>query len=348
MIPVGQHYRASGPINLRLILSTLILGTVTACAAALAVWAWESSPIPTLLILTPILQGLLIGVVLGLVIGRLKLRNVFILSFMGFICGLTSVGLVHVGHHIRFVKSVVEALPGQLQSDETITPEQKAQMLAFANKEPYKFVDQILKDQTDYPGLAGSLIWRAQQGVEIKNTRLEGWAVGVLWGIEALMVAGAAAYMAKNRAAKPFCEDCDEWCVEKTGGIILSDAAGPPLASVLTNDDPAGFVALRDKALPFDPKTRAGTTLHSCPGCDQTFADVWVKIEKTKGNKTETTTKAILTHVRVSPEMLELLRNEKPAEPLEEGEGAGEEAESETETETQTEAEGMVDERSSH
>ena len=66
MIPVGQPYVPAGALDARSVLITTILGTTAAVIAAALVWVWEWSPIPTLLILTPLLQGLAVGAGHGL------------------------------------------------------------------------------------------------------------------------------------------------------------------------------------------------------------------------------------------------------------------------------------------
>ncbi len=45
-------------------------------------------------------------------------------------------------------------------------------------------------------------------------------------------------------------------------------------------------------------------TLHACPGCDQSFADVWRRVVKGK----ETKVKTLLKQHRVSPQMAETMR----------------------------------------
>jgi hypothetical protein len=61
MIPVGQPYRPAGTLDARSILITTILGTAVAVLGAALVWLWEWSPIPTLVLLTPLVQGAAVG-----------------------------------------------------------------------------------------------------------------------------------------------------------------------------------------------------------------------------------------------------------------------------------------------
>ncbi len=311
MTPIGQNYRASGTLDVRSILSTLILGLTSAVFSALVIWGWEISPIPTLVILTAILQGALIGLVMAFAIGRLKLRNVWLLTIFGFLFGLLSVAMVHFSHHLQFVTDFAEGAKQVLQNDQTMPPVEKAQIKEMLEKEPSKAADLFLVDRTGYPGPIGSLLLRSEAGVQIKSAKLTGWGLWILWGVEALFVAFAAAMMAQGRASKPFCDDCNEWCVEKPGGFAaLPGEASRPLADAVVSDQPMQVSALLKNPPEMVGTTYSGVTLHSCPACDQTFADVWLRTDKQKGNKTESSVKKIAKVVRVSPEMTSVLRHQ--------------------------------------
>jgi carbon starvation protein CstA len=138
MTPVGQPYHASGPINIRSITATLILGALTAVLAAMVVWLWEISPIPTFVIITQFAQALLIGWVLAFAIGRLRMRNPGLVLIIGFACGLASVGLVHLGHYIRFVDDVATHYRAEVLADKTLTPEQRQEALAMADTDRWR------------------------------------------------------------------------------------------------------------------------------------------------------------------------------------------------------------------
>ena len=214
MIPVGQPYRAAGPMSIKSVLTTLILGTVTALLCAAIVWGWELSPIPTLVIITPVIQGVLIGVVLKFMIGRLRMRNPRLMFLIGLTCGLASVGMVHYGHYLHNVDELVASIKEAIQADGDLTPEEKATSITGVEQDPRAAADIFYLAQTRHTGFLGSMIWRSHVGVMIKNIELTGWGVWILWGVEALMVAAFAAYLAHLQAVKPFCEDCDTWCEE--------------------------------------------------------------------------------------------------------------------------------------
>src|SRR5262249_12380426 len=141
MVPVGQPYQSSGEFEIRGVLSMLILGALTAAIAAGIVWLWEISPIPTLLILTPLLQGALLAVVLAALVSRLRFRNAFLATAIGFACGLLSIGLVHYGHYLSLVSSMRAALMENVQNDKDLTEEERKKILAQVEENPNRLVD---------------------------------------------------------------------------------------------------------------------------------------------------------------------------------------------------------------
>ena len=306
MIPVGQPYRPEGSVHPRSLLSATILGLVAASLAAGAVWLWEISPIPTLLIVTPVIQGLLVGLILMLLIGRLRLRHPRLMGAIGFACGLASVALVHEAHHLRLVAGIENEYREQVAADADLTPEERRERLAGAGQAG----DALLALRTGHGGLLGSMLLRSEIGFHLKRTHVTGWGVWGVWAVEALFVACFAAAMAASRAGEPYCEDCGDWCAKARAPIEVAGESAPALAAAIQDDDlrDAGLVL----AAPGDAEALAahGTraTLHACPGCDQAFADVESYQIVRKGKKTETRTTPHLRRVRVSPEMAALLR----------------------------------------
>jgi len=310
MIPVGQAYRPEGQVDARSLLSATILGVVTALFAAIVVWAWELSPIPTLVILTPLMQGFVIGIVLTLLIGRLKLRHPKLMAVVGFACGLASVGLIHYAHHLHFLDQFATEYKAFVQANDRLTPEEKREALQAADNNANDAADEFLEGKTGHRGFLGSTLFRSQVGVRIKSAELTGWGVGILWGIEALMVAVVAGVMAYSRASAPFCEDCGDWCSKSPAAIELAGEAAGALGDAVRANDHQQVTQLLGQPVDAEAIQQHGTraALHSCGGCDQTFADVEsYRIKKKKG-KPETTTTSVAKQVRISPEMLALLR----------------------------------------
>ncbi len=125
MTSIGQPYRPAGTLDLRSILITTILGVTAAVIGAAVFWLWEWSPIPTLVVLTPIIQGLCVGGVMAFAVGRLRMRNHRLIATVGFTCGLLSITLVHYGHYLSMVTAAAGDLRERVAQDKTI-PEDAA------------------------------------------------------------------------------------------------------------------------------------------------------------------------------------------------------------------------------
>jgi hypothetical protein len=322
MTPVGQPYHAAGPINVRSITATVILGIFTAVFAAGAVWLWEISPIPTLIIFTQFGQALLVGMVLSFAIGRLRMRNPILLLIIGFVCGLASVGLVHLGHYIRFVQDFAVQYREEVEAERGLTPEQKREALAMIEQDPQRVADSWLAQRTGHDGLVGSLMLRNEVGVMVSRAPVTGWALWAIWGAEMLIVAGMAAMIAYTRASEPFCEDCGEWCRKVTAPVVLPGEAAGALADAIRSNDAALMQALRDQPPETTGLTFAGAILYACDGCDLTFADVWQRTDSVKKGKTQSITKTLVKQISISPPMTALLCN-VPNGPTEEASQEG-------------------------
>jgi hypothetical protein len=148
MIPIGQPYRPAGALDARSILITSILGTTAAVIGAALVWLWEWSPIPTLVLLTPILQGLAVGAVMSFAVGRLRMRNPRIVATVGFVCGVLSIGLVHYGHYLHMVSAIPAQLRTEIAQDKTIPEDERQSILAKLDADPGQIVNAMLVEQT--------------------------------------------------------------------------------------------------------------------------------------------------------------------------------------------------------
>ena len=108
----------------------------------------------------------------------------------------------------------------------------------------------------------------------------------------------------RRAAKKPFCEDCGYWCVNQPDLFALPAAAAAPLVEAIQENNPSRIAALRASPLVNDGSGLVGATLHCCPGCDQSFADVSHRLVNGKEMKL----KVLLKQHRVSPEVVEAVR----------------------------------------
>jgi hypothetical protein len=315
MIPVGQPYSPAGTLDAKSILITAILGTTAAVIGAALVWLWELSPIPTLLLITPLLQGLVVGAVMAFAVGRLRMRNPRVVGLVGFACGLLSIVFVHYGHYLHLVSATASQLRNDVAQDKSMPEGERKSLLAQLDADPGQIVDAILAQRTQHSGFLGSLILRNEQGVRLKSNLVSGTLLWILWGGEALLVAIIASVTPAERAKKPFCEDCGYWCVDQPDLFALPAAAAAPLVEAVQENNPARIEALRASPLVNDGSGLVGATLHCCPGCDQSFADVSHRLVNGKEMKL----KVLLKQHRVSPEVVEAMRTAPaPAETMKE------------------------------
>ena len=112
-------------------------------------------------------------------------------------------------------------------------------------------------------------------------------------------MAVASAEIASIRALRLFCDDCREWCAREPNAIVLPGAATTPLVEAIVADDPSRIAALRDHPADDNELDKVIASLHYCPHCDQTFADVSHFVHDGKNTKVS----VLLKQVRISPEM---------------------------------------------
>jgi hypothetical protein len=304
MIPVGQPYRPAGTLDARSMLITTTLGVTAGMIGAGLVWLWEWSPIPTFVILTSLIQGLGVGAVMAFAVGRLRMRNPWVVAIVGFACGLLSAGLVHYGHYLHMVSQIAEHTRAEISEDKTLPEPERKSLLARLDADPAAFVDPYFIQETHHSGFLGSLILRSEEGFRLERTPVTGTFVWIIWGVEALAVAGIASIAAATRAGKPFCEECGYWCEDQTDLLTLPAASAVPVVDAIRDDSPSRVAALRGDPPVDDGAGIVAVSLSACPGCDQSFANVVHRIKKKKEMKE----KSLLARHRVSPEVASAIR----------------------------------------
>jgi hypothetical protein len=305
MIPVGQPYRPAGTLDVRSILITTILGVTAAVIGAAIIWLWEWSPIPSLVIVTPIIQGVGVGAVMAFAVGRLRMRNPNLVFAVGCACGLLSVGLVHYGHYMSMVTSEAGLVRGEITRNKSIPEDQRKALLERLDDDPAGFIDPMLRQMTGHSGFLGSLFRRNQQGLLIKGAPVTGTFLWIIWGAEALVVVLMAAVVPVAVASRPFCEECGYWCEKRPELFTLPGVSAAPLVQAIREDNPARVAELRANPPPYDAAGLVGVSLHNCPGCDLSFADVSHRVVKGKEMKVRN----LLSQLRVSPEVVAAMRN---------------------------------------
>ena len=316
MTAVGQPYRPSGPLDLRSIGTTAILGAAVAALGAGLIWLWEISPIPTLVIFTPLIQAVIVGFAMAFMVERLHLRSPRTVGLVGFLCGLLSIGLVHYGHHLHLVSVYAASLREAIVESPEAEADKKA-LMERLDAHPAEMVDEyVLVPKTGHGGFLGTMILRNEIGVTIKRHKTSGAILWALWGFEALLVAGVSGLVAASTAAEPYCEDCGLWCEDRDDVLAVKGTHADALAEAVLANDVARVAELRAEPMGSpDASGQASVKLHSCGSCGQTYATVAHNVPKGR----ETKTKKLLNALSVSPEMVAAMTAEPDIPLISEG-----------------------------
>src|SRR4051812_39221050 len=102
MLTAGQVYRPTGAFDPAGTIFALFTGLVAAAAVGAALAAWESSGLPTLVLVTSLLHGLAIGALLAWLFRMARMRNPAVAAALAIVCAVVSIGVAHYGHYWHF------------------------------------------------------------------------------------------------------------------------------------------------------------------------------------------------------------------------------------------------------
>jgi hypothetical protein len=307
MVAVGETYTPSGKLELYGVVMSVLGGALAAAVCGGVILGWELSGIPVFIIIAPLLQGLGVGAVLYRLFGLAKLRNPTAGLLVGLACGVFSVGIVHYGNYVYFVRTAAEQQVAELEKDADIPADMRTRRIAAWKEDPYGEVDRFFAVGDWGSGFLGYMKFRAvNMPVTVKNLELSGGMLWGLWTVEGLFVFGAAGYMARNRTIEIFCEDCGMWASPRISGVQVRSGVGQEFQDAVQAGDPNRIAAVAAK--PGEDAADAASVLaglHICPQCRQTFVDVISVVPGDKGN-TET---VLVGGLRVSPETAGVLQS---------------------------------------
>ena len=81
-------------------LLSLALSILLALAAAAVMWGWWRSPVPTFLVFTPLLHGMLLGIGLAWLVERLRITCPVRRTVIGFVAGIVTVVALAFGQYV--------------------------------------------------------------------------------------------------------------------------------------------------------------------------------------------------------------------------------------------------------
>lgn len=207
------RYRPSGKFG-----PQVLVFVPAAIAAAWAIaWVYELALfyIPFIYINAIIVMGFgaLMGVMAGAIVKRAHVRNPIVAYSSGVVIALSGLFASFFWNLLRFANEVVEQKP------------ELSKLMVV---------------------LQGWPIWldgRVEGGWKIKSSTMNGAAVWVIWGIEALLVVGFAIWLVREEAHNPYCEGCSKWMATQGGTLPGHDRQSVSL------DDLSQLITTPDGAL---------------------------------------------------------------------------------------------------
>lgn len=133
----------------------IALAILLAIAAAAPFWGWWRSPIPTFLVFTPVLHGMMLGAALMWLVERLRIRSPRRRALIGITAGVVSVSA------LTFAQYVTEAYDYHRKTQRAMAVLLGA---ADARTNPLSFYDaNVLKPVSGRGGVIGYLRFRDAQ-----------------------------------------------------------------------------------------------------------------------------------------------------------------------------------------
>ncbi|MCC6892940.1 MAG: hypothetical protein IT321_08985 [Anaerolineae bacterium] len=203
-----QKFRASNHVSFGGFLLLLVLAIVAGAALGGVLFAVDYYIHFYLVLLFPIVAGAIAGGLLARGVYSAKVRSPFVAFIVGLVCGVLIFAVYHgLSYYIGFRNEVKGFYVEDFGEEPT-------------DAELNEYIDFGLQDAVDDTGFVGYMKLVADQGFSITRTAstssssgidLQGNAVFAYWGVEILIAALFAAFIAARAAGEPFNEDANEW-----------------------------------------------------------------------------------------------------------------------------------------
>lgn len=204
-----QKYRASNRISFGGFILLLLLAVIGAAAMGGILFALDYYLHFYLILVFPIFAGAIAGGLLARGVYSAKVRSPILAGIVGLLCGVLMYGVYHFASYYFGFRTDMRAIyvenAGRQPTDNEFTSE----------------LDALLQDEVGDTGFLGYLKLTAKEGITITSTSsyastskgqtLEGDLVWGYYGVEILIAALFAAFIAGRAAGEPFDEDAGEW-----------------------------------------------------------------------------------------------------------------------------------------
>ncbi len=262
---VGENYRHSGRFTVTGVLLSVILGAVAGWALAWP-YAYSILYVPIVGVFTCLIAGgfgLLAGLCAGLALHWRKVRSAPVAGVVGFVTGLAA---LYAGWAV-WLHAVIARVGESVSS---------FALLLYP------------------PGMWEVMRQINQVGIfTLRGIHPTGIGLWVLWGAEAAIIVGCAAYATHAFIQQdPFCETCEQWAGGKDGVARVRQADPDTFQRIFVTRD---FSQLEKLGAAQKPDPHLRLDIHECDKCKafQTltvtqfdYKDVKGKKEKEESSKT--------------------------------------------------------------
>lgn len=222
-------------------------------------------------------MGVATGYTVALLSKNTHCRNRLAGTGLGLAAGLLALA---VGHYVEYRLNrpgIVASAPAEMQA--AIDANMNFRHYIEIRAEAWWTIGKVGRSGNNSPTISGGMSY-------------------VVWGIEAVIIAGFAAAGGYKAAAKPYCEKCGVWADHDMLKVAVANPTPEAVAAVKGAAVVGGLIPVQPAApaLPVEPPAKAKVittstlkyAVTSCPEC-KTFHTLQVdhEVVTTKGSKTE-------------------------------------------------------------
>lgn len=229
-----RKYRASNRVPFGSFILLVLVGAVAGALVGGVLWAVDSLLNFYLVLLFPLLGGAIVGGALSAVTRLGKVRSPFVAGLVGVLAVLVTFGVYHgAGYYVTFRGEMHDAYletAGKNTSDDDFE----------------RALNKLMFNEVGDTGFVGYLKLVAREGFSITRTSPVSSSSGIeltdelvwgYWGIEILVAAIAAAWIAARAAGEPFDEEAGTWYGKPTLLAIASNKSRKALLNALKDGD---------------------------------------------------------------------------------------------------------------
>ncbi|MBN2361551.1 MAG: hypothetical protein JXR83_19015 [Deltaproteobacteria bacterium] len=305
---VARAYHPSGKSAPGALIKLVLLAMVAGVAIG-AVESIVSKYVVNLVLIFPLLIGMVVGGVATRQIKTGKIRAPGSAALLACLGALVGQATIHYVDYLLWRNQVVQEIRADTEAaraNPEVGAEEKAELAQIT---PEQQLDGFLELKYGRGGFLGYLQLAAESGVSISRAghsvgedsdpTLTGSGVYTLWGLEFLLAAGVAFFMAYSRARHPFCEICDAW-YDRTVAIAVGNGQKQPVKDLIKTIEAADWSAMLAPATLGEPTKGLSSVVlvERCATCEEHEPLLSVKVVRQTGKGKAQTSERYRTMIR--------------------------------------------------